>query len=158
MNNSSFQKFVLLLIFTVLTVGASLIYIELHNRNSIERSRFSQEIMIYFLDNKRFNTIANDIYDGKPILKANKGSWDESDIDDYLGYYEKLDDYVDAGSLNLRDEFDDFSDEILDAYHNKEIRNYIKATRDSARDNSYYEHFEKLAKSFDEMDKQLKNR
>lgn len=152
--NDGFQKFILLLIFTVLTVGVSLIYIELHNRNSIERSRFSHEIMTYFLDNKRFNGIANDIYDGKPVLKKNKGLWDDADIDDYLGYYESLDDYVNAGSLNLRDEFNNYSDVILSAYNNKEIKNYIKAARDSAQDNSYYEQFEKLAKTFEGINKE----
>jgi|SRR6185312_934527 len=152
-DNDSSQKFILFLIFTVLTIGISLFYIELHNHNSIERSRFSHEVMTYFLDNKRFNSIANDIYDGKPIFKKNKGSWDEGDIDDYLGYYEDLDDYVDAGSLNLRDEFNNYSDDILSAYNNKEIKNYIKAMRDSAHDNSYYEQFEKIAKTFQLMNK-----
>jgi len=150
---NNFQKFILFLIFIVITIGVSLIYIELHNNNSIQRSKFSHEVITYFLDNKRFNDIANDIYDKKPIFKSNGGLWEESDIDDYLGYYENIDDYVQAGSLNLRDEFNNYSDDVLTAYHNKEIRAYIEQIRAKAHDNDYYVKFEEMAKMFEEMNK-----
>ncbi len=147
-NKISLNQFLLFLIFIVFTVGFSLTYNELHNFNMIQRSRFVQDVSVYFTNNQKDSAIASDLYDGKPILTKNKGRWEENDLDDYLGFFELLDNYVEAGSINVRDVNDFFSDYILTAYNNKEVQKYISDLRVNGKYNTYFERFESLGKRF----------
>ena len=157
MKDNDYIKNILLLIFIVISLGLSLIYIEQHNSNAIQRSKFSQELKVYYENNRIDSAIEDDLYLNKPILLGNKGRWNDKDLNDFLGYFETLSDYVEAGSLNYRDVFDEYSDDIIMTYHNKEVQNYIISLRKQSKDNSYYEKFEKLAISLEKTNNQLKN-
>ena len=73
---------------------------------------------------------------------------EEKDIDNYLGFFEILSDYIDAGSLNVRDVNDEYSDVILTAYNSKEIKEYIAKVRRETNEKEFYIKFETLAKRF----------
>jgi len=147
--SNNFINYIGTLFFVVVSVGLTLIFIEMRNNNSIQRSKFSHEMSLYFENNKIDSAIENDLYLKKPLLTTNKGRWSDKDLNNYLGFFELLSDYVDAGSLNYKDVFDGFSDDVLIAYNNKEIIKYISNTRVEAKDNEYYIKFEKMAKSFE---------
>lgn len=141
------------LIFITLLVGSSLIYLELYNKNQIERSKFSFQINNHFLSDSVLNNLSIDISNHKNILIKNGGNWTEIQLDDYLGFYESISDYLEAKSLNLRDVYDFYAVPIIEAYQSKEIQVYIKSIRDSEKDSEYYEKFEKLALSFEIISK-----
>ena len=148
MKENNFIKVILLLIFSVITIGLSLIYIEQHTSNAIQKSKFSEELKVYYENHRIDSAIENDIYSKKPLLINNKGRWEEKDIDNYLGFFEILSDYIDAGSLNVRDVNDEYSDVILTAYNTKEIKEYIAKVRRETNDKEFYIKFETLAKRF----------
>ena len=137
-----------LLYFVVFTIGVSFIYIELHNANAIQKSRFSYTLNKDFENNAIDTAMATDIEANKPILIGNGGRWEERQLINYLGFFELMQDYMDAGTLNRRDVFDNYSDDILSAYNHPEIKKYIQGLRTTYKDSSYYEKFEKLAKKF----------
>ena len=60
-NKTSLTQFLLLLIFIVFTIGFTLSYNELHNFNMIQRSRFVQDISVYFTNNVKDSAIASDL-------------------------------------------------------------------------------------------------
>ena len=152
-NSLSGVQVLLFLILAVITGGLGMIIVELYRSNSIERSKFSYQLSIDFRKDTIYQAIENEIYDGKPLLDIHHGHHSEQDLDNYLEFFEQLSDYQDAGSINRRDIFDYFSDDILHAYHNKEIMALIKQTRNETKDNGYYIKFEKIAKEFDVINK-----
>ena len=119
----------------------------------ISRSRFSHDLNTYFEKDLMDTAIANDIANEKPIFKNKGGRWNDLNIDAYLGFFEAMEDYLDAGSLNKRDVYDNYSDDILKAYNNVEIKKYIQDLRTESKDSAYYEKFEKLAKDFTDPQK-----
>jgi len=152
-NNNGVLHFLLLLIFLSFTIGLTLIYLEVHDRNVIERSKFSHELSESFNRDRIDSAIEGEIGTGVPLLIKNGGRWRENDINYYLGYFELLSDYIDAGSLNMRDVFDNYSEDVLIAYTNPEIQQYIADLRKEGKDGSYYIKFERMAKMFQEMNK-----
>jgi hypothetical protein len=156
MKDNNYIKNILLTLFIVVTAGLSLLYIELHNNNSIQKSKFSQELKAYFENNRIDSAMEDDIYLNKPLLIVNKGRWDDKDLNYYIGFFETLSDYMDAGSLNYRDVFDEYSDDVLLAYHNKEIQKYINSLRKDSKDNTYYEKFERLSLNFEKSNNKIK--
>jgi len=157
-NKISLTQFLLLLIFIVFTIGFTLSYNELHNFNMIQRSRFVQDVSVYFTNNVKDSAIASDLYDGKKILKKNGGRWEENELDDYLGFFELLNNYSEAGSINERDVNDFFSDYILTAYNNKEIKDYISKLRKNTKYTTYYERFENLGRRFEMIERRSKKK
>jgi hypothetical protein len=146
---SRFSNLLLLFIFFVVAIGATLIYLEIHQHNMIQKSKFSFELIKSFEADRVDSGMAEDMDDTVPISIANKGHWNDSQIDHYLSFFELLKNYVDAGSLNVRDVFDYYSDNILEAYHNRDIQSYIHKTRAMTKDSAYYERFEAMAKQFE---------
>lgn len=86
------------------------------------------------------------IEENKPLFKSSRGRYDEYDIDDYLGYFELIQIYIDQGIMNFGDADEMFGHYVKKAWKNKEIRMYIKNLRRTTGDISYYDKFEKLAK------------
>ena len=128
----------------------------MHQGNMAKRSEFSRSLSKDFFENKADTTIMKAIDDKKPILKQNGGISDEYDLDDYLAYFESVKNYLDAGSLNLRDVYSDYAHYIERAYNDTEVINYIHTLRKVNTDPAYYVNFEKLAHQMFEIDKQLK--
>ena len=148
MKENNYIKFILLLIFVVITIALTLLISEQQNSNAIQKSKFAQELKVYYENNIIDSAIEDDIYLDKPILKIHNGRWDDQAFNHYIGFFETLNDYVDAGSLNYRDVFDEYSDDVLRAYENKEVYNYIIELRKQEHSNAFYEKFEKLALRF----------
>jgi hypothetical protein len=157
MENKSFTNYLLLLIFLVITAGTSILYIEIHHANQLQRSKFSFELNESHLKNSIDTAIGNDIAYNKPILIKNHGRWSDENLNDYLGFFEILSDYVDAGSLDYRDVVDFYSDDVLIAYHNKEVQKYIADARKDGGSNEYFIKFEKLANDFEKINRENKN-
>ena len=143
-----FTKFMLFLIFMTVAGGATVIFIELHNANAISKCRFAYDINQKEMTNAKDTAIGNDITYHHSLLVSHKGRWQDEDINDYLGFYELLMDYMDAGSLTYRDVFDAYSEDVIAAYNNKEIQKYIADARKEGNSNEFYIKFENLAKKF----------
>ena len=146
--NINITNWFLFILSVVLILGITLIYTELHKQNMIEKSKFVYTIIKDFENNSIDTAIANDINSAKILLKENGGKWSDYDLDQYLGFYELMYDYMDANSLNERDVYDNFSNDIDAAYKNKEIKTYITDLRTQTKDNAYYIKFEILALRF----------
>jgi len=141
-------EWLLFIICIVITAASTLIYSELHRHNMIAQSRFSYSLNKDFNSNYTDSAIGVDIEAKHKLFKENGGKWAKRDIDEYLGFFELMEDYIEAGSLNTRDVYDNYSDEILAAYNHPEIKQYIANLRATTKDNGFYEKFEKLAKEF----------
>ena len=141
-------EWLLFIICIVITAGITLIYMELHRYNMIAQSRFSYTLNKDFSNNPIDSAIGVDIELHKKILVSNGGKYTDRDITEYLGFFELMEYYIEAGSLNTRDVYDSYSDEIIAAYNNKEINQFITRLRTETKDNGFYEKFEKLAKEF----------
>lgn len=141
-------EWLLFIMCLVITIGITLIYTEVHRHNMIAQSRFSYALNKDFENNSVDTAIASDVEDGKHILRIHGGRWNERQLTDYLGFFELMEDYIDAGSLNVRDVYDNYSSDILAAYNHPEIKQYIKSLRAETKDNAWWEKFEKLAKEF----------
>ena len=155
-NKSGFTQFVMLLFFIVFVAGVSMIYIQLHNNNAIQKSRFVNDLNIYFENHRLDSAIENDIYTNRPLLKINKGRWDDKDLNNYIGFFELLSDYQEAGSLNERDVFDYYSEYILETYENKDIQQYISNVRKEGKSDDYFIKFEQMAKKYQQLNKPIK--
>ena len=153
---NGFTQFIMLLFFIVFVAGVSMIYIQLHNNNAIQKSRFVNDLNIYFENHRLDSAIENDIYTRKPLLIKNKGRWDDKDINNYLGFFELLGDYQEAGALNERDVFDFYSGYILESYENKDIQQYISDTRKEGKSDEYFIKFEQMAKRYQKLNEPIK--
>jgi hypothetical protein len=147
-NNSKTTEWLLFIICIVITAGITLVYTEIHRHNMIAQSSFSYTLNKDFENNIIDTAIAGDIEEGKHILTIHGGRWTERQLTQYLGFFELMEDYIEAGSLNTRDVFDNYSDDLLSAYNHPELKQYIAKLRADTKDNAYYEKFEKLAKDF----------
>ena len=154
--SSKTTELLLFIICLVITAGITLVYIEIHDHNMINRNRFSYVLNKDFENNSVDTAIASDIDNGKPILNNHGGRWTDRQLSDYLGFFELMQDYMDAGSLNKRDVYDNFSYDILNAFNLPEIKKYILQYRANTKDNSWWNKFEKLANEFDAIEK-IKN-
>lgn len=96
------------------------------------------------LDKKQLIDISWDVVYEKPILKANGGRFADKDLEEYLGIYETMGELYKNGLIAKRMIYNDFSDDIVSAYENKEIRNYIKEQQKDSSD--YFVNFVMLAK------------
>jgi hypothetical protein len=114
----------------------------------IAQSRFSYSLNKDFENNGVDTAIASDIENGKHILTIHGGRWSDRQLSDYLGFFELMEDYVEAGSLNTRDVYDNYANDILNAYNHPEIKKYITDLRTETKDNAWWEKFEKLANEF----------
>jgi hypothetical protein len=106
--------------------------------------RFNRD---FFYDNKTIQKIIKTIDAKKPLFKENGGQFDEYQIDDYLGYFELMQLYLDKKliAFNLVDQM--FGYYIARAWENNEIKTYVTNLRKDMKDPRYYEPFEKLAKA-----------
>lgn len=77
----------------------------------------------------------------RPLLKSGKFSTD--DIDNYLGTIQDIDSAYDKGLLSDEAVYENFSDSILKAYSNPEIKEYLGFIR--KQDQSYFQGFDDIA-------------
>lgn len=80
---------------------------------------------------------------GRSILKEHGGKFATSDLDIYLGLYNQLDECFDLGQISGEIVYNNFSDDLIRAYRNNEIRAYLKKRREEDADN--FKGFDDLA-------------
>ena len=78
----------------------------------------------------------------QPILISNGGSVDEEDLDNLLGEWDLIARFNQLGILPDDLVYQQFSFDIVKAYQNKEIRDYIGRIRKQYNDNLIYADFE----------------
>ncbi len=156
MNSEKNIKFLLLLVIICISVFGGLITYELHESNMQRKSEFSRIVNNDFFQNATDTLVLRLIDDHKTILKRNGGLADEYDMDEYLGSFENIKNYLDAGTLNQRDVYNNYVHYIEAAYTDTEVINYIHAIRKINKDSAYYSNFERLAEKMFEIDKKLK--
>ena len=67
-NIGSSTQLLTFLILAVISGGLAMIIIELHQSNSLERSKFGYQLSIDFKKDITYQDLENIIYDNKPIL------------------------------------------------------------------------------------------
>lgn len=154
--NNKTTEWLLFIICLVITGGITLVYTEIHKHNMIAQSRFSYTLNKDFENNSIDTAIATDIENGKHLLTIHGGRWSDRQLADYLGFFELMEDYIEAGSINTRDVYDNYANDILGAYNHPEIKKYINDFRVETKDIGWWEKFEKLAKDFTAADTKKK--
>ena len=147
-NLSTFQVLFLICLFGLLIVG----YFILYDIDKIQKEKkaelFYRMYNEFFIKNPTNKGLIRALGNNEPILQKNNGQFDEYDIDDYLGHFELLKNYLDEGLAPEKDIYDSYSYYIIQAYQNKEIWGYVKSLRKETNDSTYYRNVEFLAKQF----------
>lgn len=86
------------------------------------------------------------IHQEESLLKINGGPIADEELNNFLGLMEWIDSANDVGILNEQIIYEIFSVDILAAYRNKEIQEYIIQTRKDWGDDSFSLGFENMAK------------
>jgi hypothetical protein len=82
----------------------------------------------------------------KPILIENGGKYQYQDLDNLLGEWDTVARLNQTGVIPDDLAYAQFSFDMVKAYQNKEIMDYIKLTRQQSNDNLIFSDFEWLAK------------
>lgn len=100
-----------------------------------------------FFQNKLNRAIIETIEEKRPLFKSdsNKKGFSEYDIDDFIGYFDMMKNYLDKRSLDFKLIDESFGHYIIKTWDNKEIALFIKNLRRETRDPRYYKPFEELA-------------
>ncbi len=113
------------------------------------KNNLYEENMLKFDDKLSNGTNLNitfAIEDKKVLLKSHGGSFDEDDLEGFLGVYDQLYDVYKMGLINKKLIYDDFSYDLLLAYNNQEIKEYLAQIRKEGSD--FYIGFDQLAELF----------
>ena len=157
MNTQKNINILLLLIIICISIFGSLIVWELYQSNMQRKSEFSRVVNNDFFSGTNTDTcILRIIEENLPILTKSGGKYNEYDLDDYLAKFEAIKNYLDAGSLNLRDVYNNYAHFAEVAYQCPEINKFIHETRTHYSDSGYYANFEKFARQMLEIDGKIK--
>ena len=115
-----------------------------------ESARSNQGNMILTLNrdiffNDRLYKVRQAINHKRPILQKNQGQSSEEDLDDYIGMFETMEGLRERKILDENLLNDNFCSYIVDAYQNKEVKEYIVYVRNYPNSKDLYTGFEYLA-------------
>ncbi len=79
----------------------------------------------FFFKNTQLIKVLRLVQDDSPVLEKNGGEFSEYELDDYLGFFELLNKYVNEGIVPLDWVYNQFGYYIVHAYNNMEVKNYI---------------------------------
>jgi hypothetical protein len=108
----------------------------------------------FFKDFKHYIPL---VEEKKPLFKPD-GPFDEYDIDDYIGYFDLMQNLIDEKLLTFKLIDEVFGYYIARAWEHREIQNYVIQFREKMKDKSYYESFEILAKKIIAEEEKNKHR
>ncbi len=135
-------------------LGFGLYYanVQINDLRKVNAGQITLDITRDIYSDERYKNnpaIIRKIERNQPILKENKGSFDEEDLDSIIGEWDLI------ARLNQLDILPDdlvysaFSFDILKAYRNSEIRKYITQTRVIESDEMIFADFEWIAEKLD---------
>lgn len=131
----------------VLIVGAYLVIIQIEDSRKVNSGQIALDITrdIYSTERYRNNpAIIKLIEENKPILVGDKGPFQEQDLDNLLGEWDLVARFNQLGILPDDLVYQQFSFDMVKAYKNQEVKDYISRLR--KQDNLMYADFEWLAK------------
>lgn len=134
---------------TVLIVGLYLVIIQIEDSRKVNSGQIALDITRDIYSNERYQNnpqIIKLIQRGQPILVSNGGQIEEEDIDNLLGEWDLIARFNQLSILPEDLVYQQFSFDMVKAYRNKEIRDYIDRIRLKYNDNLMYADFEWLAK------------
>ncbi len=138
-----------LLEIVVLIVGLYLVIIQISDSRKVNSGQIALDITRDIYSDERYPKnpeIIKLIQRDQSILINSGGSIDEEDIDNLLGEWDLVARFNQLGILPDDLVYQQFSFDIVRAYNNKEIRDYINRIRAKYGDNLMYADFEWLAK------------
>jgi len=96
---------------------------------------------------ERMYKVRKAIESKKPIFESKGGQCSDQDVEDYIGYFDTLYEFMESNILNVKMTNDNFGYYVEEAYKNEEIKNYITALRRELDDEELYSGFENWAKN-----------
>jgi hypothetical protein len=137
----------------ILIIGLYLTITQISDLRKVNAGQISLDITRDIYSDERYKTnpkIIRLIEQNKPILKQNNGLFQDQDLDNVLGIWDTIARLNQVGVLPDDLVYAQFSFDIVKAYKNSEIKNYITLTRDQAGDKLIFYDFEWLAKWMEE--------
>jgi hypothetical protein len=138
----------------VAIIGIPVVYFQLKDINTAKVDRSTQLLMLseQELYTPTNSAIRQAIRRGSPILQEHGGRFTSEDIEDYLDVFEGLSDAYDRDRINFDMLYYYRSDDIKEAYQNKEVRAVIAALQKD--DPEYYAGFMEIAGQLTEEDRE----
>lgn len=133
----------------VLIVGLYLTIIQIKDLRKVSAGQIALDITRDIYSNERYKLnpeIIRLIERDKPIMVSNGGLVEEEDLDNLLGEWDLIARFNRLGILPDDLVYQQFSFDMVKAYQNKEIRDYIERIRKQYNDNLLYEDFMWIAK------------
>lgn len=148
-NRSNFATGLRIIEIVVLVVGLYLVIVQIGDSRKVNSGQIALDITRDIYSDERYQKnpqIIKLIQRNQPILISNGGSIEEEDIDNLLGEWDLVARFNQLGILPDDLVYQQFSFDIVKAYQNKEIKDYINRIRLKYNDNLMYADFEWIAK------------
>lgn len=144
-----FSFFSLLISIIILPVSLHINLLQIQDLSQNKDTRYIDYILSFDEKLNQYPNIEiiNAIEDNKPILKENGGKFSTHDMDNFLSVYNQLSDVRDYGLVTDDLIENNFSDGLLKAYSNIEIKKYLKKIRQE--DDTFFLGFDELANFFE---------
>lgn len=137
----------------ILVVGLYLTITQISDLRKVNAGQITLDITRDIYSDERYVTnpqIIKLIEQNKTILIRNGGKFQDQDLDNILGEWDTVARLNQVGVLPDDLVYAQFSFDMVKAYKNKEIQDYIKMIREQAGDDLIFADFEWLAKWADE--------
>lgn len=131
----------------------------------VELYKFSRELVIgnnhhevalyrdlekeFYGDSQGFREIRMAIERCQPLYKSWNGSFDNDQINSYLGFFEDLGFYFNRGVLSIEVINHGFGAYIIEAFEYEELKRYVREMRQTAKQPEAFKDFEGLARTLE---------
>jgi len=144
-----------------LIIGVILVIIQIRDLRNSNYGLTSLEVMRDLYSDKTYQTnskIIEILHQETPLLQYNGGSISDEELNSFLGLMEWINSANNVGILNEEIIYEMFSVDILAAYRNKEIQEFISEARRDWNDNTFSLGFENIAKKMEVLELKYKNK
>ena len=142
-------------------LGVILIIIQIRDLRNSNYGLTSLEVMRDLYSGKTYQAnpkIIEILHQETPLLQYNSGPISDEELNNFLGVLEWINSANNVGILNEKIIYEMFSVDILTAYKNKEVKEYIDQSRKDWGDNEFFSGFENIAKKMEILEKQNLNK